>query len=72
MNLCEWNPLYNRPRFHDNEVGNCHEPVAWGVGFQRTQWKLCNECVKLPVFNQFKFKEKVEPKPQCVEDNFQL
>jgi hypothetical protein len=71
-NLCEWNPLYKRPVFFDEEAGNCDNPIKWGVGFSRAEWMLCDKCVKLPVFKRFKFRTKIEPKPILVKDDFEL
>jgi hypothetical protein len=72
MSGCEWNPLHKRPNLGNDEPGSCKNPVAWGVGFSKAQWFLCNKCVKLPIFKRFKFKEKREPKLQCIEDDFEL
>lgn len=74
MKSCEWNPLYNRPKFYEEEAGNCENPIKWGIGFSKAQWFLCNDCVKLPEFKKeiFKFKQKVENKLQCTKDEFEL
>lgn len=69
-NLCEWNPLFQRPVFLENESGNCDNPIKWGVGFNKTQWILCEQCSQLPIFKRFQFKIEIQPKPQLLKDDF--
>lgn len=51
---CEWHPGAGRPAY-DNEV---HAQATFVVG-AKGQWRLCNECSKLPQFSKYRSRKPI-------------
>ncbi len=48
---CEWNPKKQRGAYMDEQP---HAKATMTVGSSRSNWFVCDECAKLPVFKRFR------------------
>lgn len=53
MSMCEWNPVRKRPSEFGKGRGDCLREAAFTVGPHQL-WLLCEECSRLPHFDQFR------------------
>ena len=62
---CEWNPSNDSPAYDtDEHYRNTDATMLVGAD---GQWRLCDSCAKLPRFNEFRTRKRIETKSALCE-----